>query len=372
MASLLYVTPWLQDGGIERALETEAPWLARRGHRVDVASWFISDQLSAHPNPVLDTLARSGIHVRRVRSIGRLHLVQRALLVAARALRDRADVVIGQEMLGGVVAMLAARLTGRLRGVVEVHCSSEMYTETVKSRATLALARRLYRRADGVRAVSDSVALDAVHFFALTPGKVATIYNTFDLEHVREMAAEPVAAAIPRAQYVVACGRLVKMKSFSDVIDAVAAIRATRRLKLIILGDGPDRDLLLAWARQRGIADDVILPGFVPNPFPYFAGAAAVVMASRYGESFSRVLVEAMACNTPVISSRCPGPEEVLAGGKYGRLYEVGDVAMLTEHLRELFERPEETAGLVTEARRRAEDFSMDRVLPELERFYLG
>ena len=116
----------------------------------------------------------------------------------------------------------------------------------------------------------------------------------------------------------------------------------------------------------------MILPGFVPNPFPYFAGAAAVVMASRYGESFSRVLVEAMACNTPVISSRCPGPEEVLGGGKYGRLYEVGDVAMLTEHLRELFERPEETAGLVTEARRRAEDFSMDRVLPELERFYLG
>jgi len=191
MASLLYVTPWLRDGGIERALETEAPWLARRGHRVDVASWFISDQLSAHPNPVLDTLARSGIQVRRVRSLGRLHLVQRALLVAARALRDRADVVIGQEMLGGVVAMLAARLTGRLRGVVEVHCSSEMYTETVKSRATLALARRLYRRADGVRAVSDSVALDAVHFFALTPGKVATIYNTFDLEHVRELAAEP-------------------------------------------------------------------------------------------------------------------------------------------------------------------------------------
>ncbi len=372
MASILYVTPWLRDGGIERALQTEAPWLARRGHRVEVASWSISELLAGHRNPVLATLETAGIRVRRLPARGRLQLCQRALTVAALALRSRVDVVIGQELLGGVVALLAKALTANwLTVAVEVHSASSTYIETVKSQATLQLARRLYRRADGIRAVSESVAGDAARFFGLPPRTISTIYNCFDLDEIRRLAAEDTPALIGLGPYVVACGRLVKLKGFADLIDAFRLARARHVFKLIILGDGPDRAQLVAHAHASGVAADVLFPGFVPNPFPYFARASAFIMSSRYGESFCRVLAEALACGTPVISSRCRwGPEEVLESGRYGRLYDVGDVGGLAEHMLDLLGQ-EKTIDLVDAGRRRAADFAVDRVLPTLEQFHL-
>ena len=84
-------------------------------------------------------------------------------------------------------------------------------------------------------------------------------------------------------------------------------------------------------AEQLGIAEHVDLPGFRVNPFAYMSKARLMVHSSKY-EGFPNVLVQAMACGTPVVSTDCDhGPREILEGGKWGRLVPVGDAEAMAE-----------------------------------------
>jgi glycosyltransferase involved in cell wall biosynthesis len=233
--------------------------------------------------------------------------------------------------------------------------------------------RQLYRAVDGFLAVSDAVADEAADFFRLRRETIETVYNPFQPETIRRQAAQAPGIELPSEPFIVACGRLVKAKGFDELIQAFSVLRRGRPLKLVILGDGPERAALLECARVQGVEADVLLPGFVANPFAIFARAAAFVLSSLYGEAFSRVLVEAMACGVPVIASRCRwGPEEVLAGGRYGRLYDVGKIDELAAALEAAVADPAASQALVAAALRRVNEFSEEEILPKLEEVYFG
>ena len=109
---------------------------------------------------------------------------------------------------------------------------------------------------------------------------------------------------------------------------------------LVILGDGKDRDALLKLADELGIRDRLQLPGFVANPFPWMAQAAAFVLSSRW-EGFGNVLVEALYCGCPVVSTDCPsGPAEILEQGRFGALVPVGDVDAVAHALAAALDAP--------------------------------
>lgn len=368
---LLFVTPWLRDGGIERVIQTTVPWLAARGFRCEVASWHVSSHLSGRPNPVLASLAAASVPVRRLRSFGRFRLVQRAVQAAAFALRGRLRLLVGYELEGNLVALIAKRLLlGRARVMAQTHNASRIHDEVGTSAALLRLARRLYRDADVMLAPSEAVRQDALRFFGLEPGRIVTTYNPLPVGRIREMAKQEIDPALPtRGPFIVGCGRLVKMKGFPDLLDAFAAVRSERALRLVILGEGPARSSLVEHARHQGVLDDVIMPGFATNPWSYFARSHAFVLSSRFGEAFPMVLVEAMACGAPVIASRCEwGPEEILERGEHGLLYEPGDIETLSAHLRTVLDSPALASRLSAAASRRAEQFSQDAILPAFER----
>lgn len=373
---ILLVSPWLRDGGIERELQVKGPWLAAAGHPVEVASWFVTERLAGAPNPVLETFRAHGIRVRRLSAHGRLQHVQRAARLAVMAWRRGYPVVVGHELMGNLVALMAkVMLGGRLRVVAELHNSSDMYSESATSPRLLRLARRLYPHADSVRAVSENVRYDCAQFLGLDPDRISTIFNPFPLDHIRAQAVEATAPGLDElGSFIIGCGRFVRMKGFPDLIRGFARARrrAPRPVKLVILGDGPDRAALLRCAEKEGIAGDVVMPGFVANPVQYFARARAFVLSSRFGESFSRVLVEAMTCGVPVISSRCGGPEEVLGRGAYGLLYPVGDVDALADAILRLLEDQQMASLLAKRALGRVEEFSEERVLPQLRRCYVA
>ena len=113
-------------------------------------------------------------------------------------------------------------------------------------------------------------------------------------------------------------GRLTQQKDFPTLLRAFARVLKTRAAHLIILGEGPERQELESLAQQLGIAAQVALPGFVHNPFAYMAQAKGFVLSSRY-EGLGNVLVEALACGCPVVSTDCPsGPAEIL--GQVGQV----------------------------------------------------
>ena len=116
------------------------------------------------------------------------------------------------------------------------------------------------------------------------------------------------------------------------------------------------------------MAADLDLPGFVLNPYAYMARAAVLAVSSAH-EGFCNVLVEAMACGCPVVSTDCPsGPAEILDHGRFGRLVPVGDDEALAAAIAGTLATPPEPSLL----RMRARFFSLDRAVEQYEHLMLG
>jgi glycosyltransferase involved in cell wall biosynthesis len=367
---IMLLAPYFYDGGIERALEGKALWLIRRGYAVEIFVYDTRSCLSGRPNPLLERLRASDVRIRTLPVYGpRLHLVQRSLRLAKIALTEGFEVIDGHELMPNLTMMFANTLLGgRLRTVAEFHTPLKPPPDGIDAR-TLRRARKLLPRADHIVAVSQGMREQVIDAYQLPRDAVTTIYNFFDLAEMRRRAPDPPDAPVD-GPFILGCGRLVEMKGFAELIEAFAVLAVEprhRALRLLILGEGPLRDALGRCAEQHGVGSRVVFGGFHANPWSYFSRARAFCLTSR-GEGFGRVLVEAMACGAPVITSRCPwGPEEVVDQGKYGLLYDVGNVEQLVDRLRALLEDDALRGRLIEAGRTRSEDFDQERVLPALE-----
>jgi glycosyltransferase involved in cell wall biosynthesis len=129
-------------------------------------------------------------------------------------------------------------------------------------------------------------------------------------------------------------------KDFTTLLEAFAGVRAQRRCRLVIFGEGREREKLMGRARQLSIAEDVDLPGFSPNPYPYMKKASVFALSS-HREGSPVALVEALACGTPVVSTDCPsGPSETLHNGDVGRLVPIGDSEAMARAMEETLDHP--------------------------------
>ncbi len=158
--------------------------------------------------------------------------------------------------------------------------------------------------------------------------RICRIYNPVLSDRLHAAIREPVRHPWLSAEsppLIVAVGRLTAQKDYPTLLSAFSALRGRRPARLLILGDGECRDALQADVQRQDLADSVRLEGYVPNPLPYMAAASVFVLSSRF-EGLGNVLIEAMACGTPVVATDCPsGPAEILEAGRWGRLVPVGD-----------------------------------------------
>jgi glycosyltransferase involved in cell wall biosynthesis len=223
------------------------------------------------------------------------------------------------------------------------------------------LIKEWYPRADGIVAVSDGVASDLSQVAGLPPERITTIFNGVDLRRLDGLAAAPVADPWFEGDappVLLAAGRLAPQKDFPNLLKAFARVRSCREVRLVILGEGPERVRLESLAADLGIAADVKMPGAVLNPFPYMARTRLFVMSSAW-EGLPTVLMEALACGCPIVSTDClSGPREILDGGSFGELVPVGDDTALAEAILRALASPADRPRLQA----RAQSFSVDRV----------
>ena len=187
---------------------------------------------------------------------------------------------------------------------------------------------RLYPRADEIVAVSAGVADDLARVARIPRSRITVIHNPIVTDELLADARAPVDHpwfADGGPPVVLAAGRLTEQKDYPTLLRAFRHARRARELRLVILGEGEERPRLEALARELDVSGDVDFAGFVANPYAFMARASLFVLSSAW-EGFGNVVVEAMACGTPVVSTDCPsGPGEILEGGRYGRLVAVGD-----------------------------------------------
>jgi glycosyltransferase involved in cell wall biosynthesis len=210
------------------------------------------------------------------------------------------------------------------------------------------LLQRAYMMADGVIAVSDGVADDLVASTGIPRARITTVYNPVVNPELAAKARAPLdhpwfAPGAPPV--ILGVGRLHPQKDFATLIRAFARLRADRPARLLILGGESSGDSayvaeLKALPARLGVAEDVDLPGFAQNPLAYMRRAATFVLSSVH-EGLGIVLIEALACGTPVVSTDCPhGPSEILDHGRFGPLVPVGDDASLAAAIRATLDDP--------------------------------
>jgi len=208
--------------------------------------------------------------------------------------------------------------------------------ETIPFRDTFRAARgRGYRRdalaqADLFLAATER-ARSCLLLEGADAGKVEVAYPGVDVERFRRAQAEPT-----REHVIVSPGRLVWEKGHYDVIRALAAL--DRPARLLLVGEGPERERLLGYAADLGVGDRVEV-----RPVPYaempavFAGASCVVLGSLsiplWEEQFGMVLAEALAAGAPVLASSSGAIPEVL--GRDAQLFAPGNWVALARLLDE-------------------------------------
>ncbi len=193
---------------------------------------------------------------------------------------------------------------------------------------TLILMRLLYPLADSIIVVSRAMGDEIVALVKGIGHKVNLIHNFINFDEVSFLANKPVLhpwIEEKKTKIILSVGRLSNQKNWPILLHAFARIRKDNDVKLIILGEGPQRKELEALVRKLGIQSSVSLPGFDSNPYSWMSKVEIFVLSSDF-EGFPNVLVQALACGCKVISSDCAsGPREILEDGKWGRLFNVGD-----------------------------------------------
>jgi len=258
------------------------------------------------------------------------------------------DVLISMVSVINMAAILGWLLAGRERTklVVSEHAtmSYKAYVEhksELRMRLLPCLARLLYPLANGLR-TNSQVVLDDLRTTIRVPmpaDRMAFIPNPVNVDAVSSHSRE--APDHPWLQHkdkpvIVSVGRLAKQKNFPLLLRAFARVRQRLDARLVIVGDGTERVSLERLIRELGL-QDVSLPGYSDNPWRTMARADVFVLPSEE-EAFGLVLVEAMACGTPIVATDAlgGGPRSVLENGRAGMLVPSGDVEALAEAMIEV------------------------------------
>jgi glycosyltransferase involved in cell wall biosynthesis len=356
---ILCFLPDFGGGGAQRTLINLAAAFRRAGHEVTLGAAQPDGPARAWVDPKVRTVAVGPGQLRN------------ALFPLARLIRDeRPDVVLSSVLDANIVAIAARAVAGSPRPKLVVR-----ETNSHRARGDIGFLRRrltrfAYPRADAVVALSEGVRQELIEDYALPAVSVVTIHNPVEFDALVAAAKNAPAPPVEKVGlWIMGVGRLIRQKGFDRLIAAVAQLKRPD-VRLVLVGEGPERDKLTAQARGLGVM--LLMPGFVREPLQWLAHADAFVLSSRW-EGFGHVIVEAMAAGAPVVAFDCPhGPRDIISNRVNGLLVPDGDESALTKAMAELLDDRCLARRLSETAAKDAARFSSARIAEQYLKLFSG
>jgi glycosyltransferase involved in cell wall biosynthesis len=361
----MFVIPKIIGGGAERIMLQIIKNLDRERFSASLALFEHSERMMEDvPPDVPVTELGESRHYR----LGLFRIIRKLFrLIKA----GKPDIVFSVINVANFLAIPAARLAGAKVIAYEMsHPYQDIKVEHRFPFISSALLRLTYPFAHIPLALSRGIGDSLIKDFGIRAEKVEVSYTPFNIPPIRERAAEEVQHPFldGKAPVVVGIGALYKNKGFDFLVRAMALVNEHRDARLILVGEGTLKEAIERLALECGISGKVSLVGFQGNPWKFLSRASVFALPSLH-EGFGNVIVEAMICGVPVVSTDCPvGPKEILEGGKSGLLVPAGDHTALAKAISRLLEDDDLRADLARKGKERAMDFDAARVMRKLER----
>jgi N-acetyl-alpha-D-glucosaminyl L-malate synthase BshA len=258
---------------------------------------------------------------------------------------------------------------GRCKVVTTLHGTD--ITLVGQDPSFFAITRFSIQRSDGITAVSESLCRETVLRFDVPLSAIRVVPNFVDLQQYKrdEYPCHRDKLARPDEKLVMHISNFRPVKRVTDVVHVFAALNKRIPSRLVLIGDGPDRARAQAVAEEDGVSDRVAFLGKQESVAELLSCADLFLLPSE-NEAFGLGALEAMACGVPVVATNVGGVPEVVTQGESGLLAPVGDVDEMANDAIYLLEDVERWRQFSRAARRRAEHFSADIVIPMYEAYY--
>jgi glycosyltransferase involved in cell wall biosynthesis len=312
---ILHTESSLGWGGQEIRVLTEARALARRGHEVTIAA--------PAESRIFEATHRYGVEGVAI-PIGRKS--PRGLLAMIALLRDRPfDVINTHSSTDSWLAAVASRCVRHVPPLVRTRHISAPVPKNFST-------RWLYRSAtDRIVTTGEKLRLQVIDETGVAPDRVVSIPTGIDLDRFRtgDARSAKVAAGLPPEAFVIGIvATLRSWKGHRYLLEAFAK-REDKASRLVVVGDGPQREALEALARELGIAERVTFAGNREDVAPWLRAFDLFCLPSYANEGVPQALMQAMACGLPVVTTPVGSIGEIVQDGETGRLVPPGDAAAL-------------------------------------------
>ncbi|MEO0224935.1 MAG: glycosyltransferase, partial [candidate division WOR-3 bacterium] len=365
---IIFVIPNLGKGGAERACANILKNLSR--DKFDIVSVFYdNNHIYEIPDDIkiynLDLSGTPNFFKKIYRNVVRIMKISQIIK------NEDSDVVFS--FLNRVnLSTITSKILSRSKAKIVI---CEQNTSSVQQKGLLGFITKLfmriiYKKADIIVAVSGGVKNDLMKNFGIKENKIAVIYNPIDIDEIQKLSKEEITECewfkedIP---IIINVASLTEKKGHKYLLHAFKIVREKVNCRLVILGEGPKEKELKELAKNLGISNDVKFLGFQKNPFKFMSRSTVFVLSSVY-EGFGNVLIEAMACGVPVVSTNCPsGPNEIIKDRINGFLVPVRNIEKLAEAILFLINDSIKSEEFVKNSIEIIKKFSVDKIVQKCE-----
>lgn len=378
MKKILFVLPSLGMGGLERLQVTIANALAEKGYDITIMSFDDGKVLvnELHPNVRFIHKRPKYEVLKRVPKIK--YLFDDGLWETRASAKALYKYYVGKEKYdvevaffrGRAVKIISGSTNPKAKKLVWVHSDFKYCSGYQSNFVSMDEVRNAYLSFDNIICVSQQ-AKDSFQQVMDIFDNVAVIYNMLPIKQIYRLANMGHVVVSKRHKFnVVLVGRLLdSVKGQTRMINAVAKLQKENiDVGLILVGDGPDKEHLMSYIKKCDLEQCVYMVGIQQNPYLYIKQADLLVCAS-YFEGYNLTVAEALVCGTPVLSTKCTGPCEILDGGKYGMLVENSEEGLYSG-LKELIKNPTLLKEYRRRAIRRQEFFETEKNLEKITKLF--